>query len=187
MARKINVSRENVNGEGVIRVAFRNWSAAGCFLMLWLAMWTFGCTMIARQLVEKGFPLADILFALPFFAAEVVVGGILLLMVFGQTRFTFTRLGGTRFGGIGSIGRTKEFSFPERGEITTDEIISHGRRGGTMSTYRLVVKTPFDLDGPRVIYSSSDWALVKELCALAREASGLSGAAANPSGDAPAA
>ena len=120
------VEREVVDGEKIVRVTFGHWSGVCVFLMLWLAGWSFGCYNLFVGLLAKPFEFGEILFALPFFAGEIFVAGMILLMIFGRTVVTFRREGGTKFSGIGRFGVTKEFAFPVKGEICTDEVVRHG-------------------------------------------------------------
>lgn len=173
------IDREVVGGEQVVRVTFRHFSFVCLFLMLWLSMWSFACYNLAADLIAKPFAIKELLFALPFFAGEIVVLTILLMMLFGHTTITFTRSGGTSFTGIGKIGYRKAFTFPTKCEICTDEIVVHGRRGASVS-HRLVVKTPYDLDGPRVIYTSGDADLIYTLCKVAKEVADVAAAPAKP-------
>jgi len=169
---RIKTEREIVDGEPVVRVKFGHWSPVCIFLMVWLTMWTFGCYMIVSELITKPFSLKLALFSIPFLAAEVGVATAILMMIFGRTVFTFRKDGGTKFSGIGRYGITKEFTFPVKGEICTDEVVHHGGKGGPRTYYRLVVKTQFDLDGPREIYSSSDPDVVYFLHQAALEVAG---------------
>lgn len=173
------IDREVVDGEQVVRVTFGHFSLVCLFLMLWLSIWSFGCYKLAADLVAKPFAIKDLLFALPFFAGEIVVSTILLLMLFGHTTITFMRSGGTSFTGIGKIGYRRAFAFPLKCEVCTDEIVVHGRRGSSVS-HRLVVKTPYDLDGPRVIYTSGDADLIYTLCKAAKEVADVAVAPAKP-------
>lgn len=61
---------------------------AKIFLMVWLTFWTFGCVMIGSGIFTEH-EIGLVLFAIPFFAAEVAVIGILLWMFFGKTYFHF--------------------------------------------------------------------------------------------------
>ena len=171
------VERETVDGEPVVRVTFDHRSCAVVFLMVWLTFWSFGCFMLAKDLVKKPFSFKLALFSIPFFAAEIFVALTILMMLFGRTVFTFRREGGTRFSGIGRYGFTKEFTFPVKCEIGTDEVVKTSSKGRSYTCYRLVVKTPFDLDGPRVIYDSLDPDIVHSLHMAALE---VTGAAALP-------
>ena len=170
------IERETVGGEPVVRVTFGHRSAACIFLMFWLAFWSFGCYKLVVELITKPFSFKLALSSLPFFAAEIFVAGVILLMTFGRTVFTFRREGGTRFTGVGRFGFTKEFSFPIKGEICTDEVVCHKSKGGTYTAYRLIVKTRFDLDGPRVIYDSTDGDIIYTLCKAAKEVAVTAGA-----------
>ena len=171
------VERETVDGEPVVRVTFDHRSCAVVFLMVWLTFWSFGCCMLVKELVTKPFSFKLALFSIPFFAAEIFVALTILMMLFGRTVFTFRREGGTRFSGIGRYGFTKEFTFPVKCEIGTDEVVKTSSKGRSYTCYRLVVKTPFDLDGPRVIYDSLDPDIVYFLHKAALE---VTGAAALP-------
>ncbi len=120
---RIRTEREIVDGEPVVRVKFGHWSPVCIFLMVWLTMWTFGCYMIVSELITKPFSFKLALFSIPFLAAEVGVATAILMMIFGRTVFTFRKYGGTKFSGIGRYGITKEFTFPVKGEICTDELV----------------------------------------------------------------
>ncbi len=172
----IKVERETLDGEQVVRVTFGHWSAACIFLMLWLAGWSFGCYTLVVRLLAKPFEFGEILFALPFFAGEIFVAGMIILMIFGRTVITFRREGGTKFTGVGRFGLTKEFSFPVNGEICTDEVVRHGGKGGPRTVYRLVVKTKLDVDGPFAIYDSTDPGIIHTLCEAAKEVAVTAGA-----------
>ena len=172
----VRIERGAENGEPFVRVTFGHWSAACIFLMLWLAFWSLGCYMLAVDIVTKPFSFKLVLAALPFFGFEIFVASMILLMIFGRTVFTFRREGGTRFTGVGRFGFTKEFSFPIKGEISTDEVVCHRSKGGTYTAYRLIVKTQFDLDGPRVIYDSTDGDIIYTLCKAAKEVAVTAGA-----------
>lgn len=66
------------------RVSMRTGSlAVAGFLLLWLTIWTAGCAAMAWELLNK-FELQLLLFATPFWAAEVFVACILLQMLFGR-------------------------------------------------------------------------------------------------------
>lgn len=173
---KAKIERVTADGEPVVRVTFGHWSAVGIFLIVWITGWSFGCYKLVSDLVSKPFNVGEALFALPFFAGEIFVAWMILLMIFGRTVFTFRREGGTKFTGVGSIGFTKEFSFPIKGELCTDEEVRHGSKGGTYTVYRFIVKTQFDLDGPRVIYDSTDGDIVYALCEAAKEIAVTAGA-----------
>ena len=168
----VEIERGAENGEPFVCVTFGHWSAACIFLMLWLAFWSFGCYMIVIDIFTKPFGFKLVLAALMLFVPEIFVASIILLMIFGRTVFTFRREGGTRFTGVGRFGFTKEFSFPMKGEIGTDEVVCHRSKGGTYTAYRLIVKTRFDLDGPRVIYDSTDGDIIYTLCKAAKEVAG---------------
>ena len=173
---KAKIERVTADGEPVVRVTFGHWSAVGIFLIVWITGWSFGCYKLVSDLVSKPFNVGEALFALPFFAGEIFVAWMILLMIFGRTVFTFRREGGTRFTGVGRFGFTKEFSFPIKGEISTDEVVCHRSKGGTYTVYRLIVKTQFDLDGPRVIYDSTDGDIIYTLCKAAKEVAVTAGA-----------
>lgn len=166
---RLKVERETVDGEPVVRVTFDHRSCVVVFLMVWLSFWSFGCYMLVNELVTKPFSFKVAFFSLPFFAAEIFVAITILMMLFGRTVFTFRREGGTKFSGIGRYGFTKEFTFPVKGEICTDEVVKTGSKGRSYTCYRLVVKTQFDLDGPRVIYESLDSDIVYFLYKAAQE------------------
>ena len=170
------VEREVVDGEKIVRVTFGHWSGVCVFLMLWLAGWSFGCYTLVVRLLAKPFEFGEILFALPFFAGEIFVAGMILLMIFGRTVVTFRREGGTKFTGVGRFGLTKEFSFPVNGEICTDEVVRHRNKGGTYTVHRLVVKTKLDVDGPFAIYDSTDPGIIHTLCEAAKEVAVTAGA-----------
>ena len=169
---RLKVEREIVDGEPVVRAEFGHRSCVWLFLMVWLTGWSFGCFMIAKELVTKPFSIQLALFSLPFFAAEIFVAITILMMLFGRTVFTFRSEGGTKFSGIGRYGFTKEFTFPVKGEICTDEVEKTSSKGRSYKCYRLVVTTQFDLDGPRVIYESMDSDIVYSLCKAAQEVAG---------------
>ncbi len=65
----------------------------GCmtfFLLVWLAGWTVACVMLASGAFKSPEDLSDamsLLFALPFWAAEVVVGALVLYMLFCRKAF----------------------------------------------------------------------------------------------------
>ena len=165
----LNVEREVVGGEKVIRVSFGHWSGACIFLCLWLIMWTFVCYNVFHDTIFGPFYFKLWVALILAFVVEVFVAGTILLMIFGRTVITFRSSGGTKFTGVGKYGVSREFTFPVKGEIGTDEVVTSGRHG-TTTVYRLVVKTQFDLDGPRVIYSSVDSGLIDVLYNLATEA-----------------
>lgn len=169
---RLKVERETVDGEPVVRVTFDHRSCVVVFLMVWLAGWSLGCYKLVVELVTKPFEFSTALFALPFFAAEIGVFLVIFMVLFGRTTFTFRREGGTKFYGIGRYGFTKEFTFPVKGEICTDEVVKTSSKGRSYTCYRLVVKTQFDLDGPRVIYESLDSDIVYSLCKAAQEVAG---------------
>ena len=169
---KFKVEREIVDGEPVVRVTFGHRSCVWLFLAVWLTGWTLGCYKLLVELATRPFELSTTLMALPFLGAELVVLFFILMILFGRTVFTFRREGGTKFSGIGRCGITKKFTFPEKGEIGTDEIVRTGGKGGPRTFYRLVVKTQLDLDGPRVIYETTDADIVRFLCKAAQEVAG---------------
>ena len=142
----MKVEREIVDGESVVRVTVRHWSAACLFLMLWLAGWSVGCYVLIVELMKKPFSCETVLFPIPFFAAEIGAIFAILLIIFGRTVLTFRRTGATKFFGIGRVGIKKEFTFPATGEICTDEIVRTGGKHGPRTYHRLVVKTPTDVD-----------------------------------------
>lgn len=169
---RVKVERETEDGEHVVRVTFGHRSCICLFLMLWLSGWSYGCYKLLVDLFTKPFDFKVAIIALPFLAAEIGVTMLVLMMLFGRTVFTFRREGGTKFSGIGRFGVSKAFTFPVKGEIDTDEIVRSGGKGGPRTYYRLVVKTQFDLDGPRVIYESQDADIVYCLCKAAQEVAG---------------
>lgn len=164
----MKIERETVEGEKAVRVTFGHWSFACIFIVAWLSFWSLGCWMLVRALIAK-FTLTGLVFALPFFAAWVGVAWLVLFMIFGKTVFTFTRSGCTKKSGIGRFAIKKEFTFPVKCKIATDEQMIPSKNG-TQINYRLVVETPFDLDGPRVIYSSRRHEIVESLCKAAKSA-----------------
>ncbi len=176
MARKFKTESIALNGAQAKRVSFGHWSGACVFLFVWLTFWTFGVVMLIRKLVTE-FSWGDLLFATPFVAAEFAVAGIILFMIFGKTVITFTPYGGTVFSGWGRFGRTKEFFFPPKCEIVKEEYEVRGSKGGVYLYERLAVRTSMDIEGPREIYSSQDFALVNALYDMALEVSGAGGRA----------
>ena len=170
----MKIEHDVVNGEQAVRVTFGHWSWVCIFLILWLAGWSIGCYGIASHLVTGPFKLEDLLVALPFFAFEVLVSGIVAMMIFGRTTITFTRLGWTKFTGIGKLGITKRRAFPSQFEIVTDSTITHGKHGAT-THYNLLVKTPSGTEGMQ-IYSSTEEKRIDALYEIAKEIAG--GAAA---------
>ena len=158
-----------VDGEPVVRVVFGHFGARCVFLMVWLAGWSLGCFKIVSELSSGRLEPGKALFALPFFAAEIVVSCVVLLMIFGKTVMTFRRRGCTKFFGVGRFGRTKEFPFPEKGEICTDEVVRRGSKGGSYTVYRLLVKTHPESDAPLVVYDSIESGIINVLCEAAKE------------------
>ena len=69
---KAKIERETVGGEPVVRVTFGHWSAACIFLMIWLAFWSFGCYMLAVELVTKPFSFKLALFSAGIGAPAVI-------------------------------------------------------------------------------------------------------------------
>ncbi len=170
----MKIEREIVDGESVVRVTVRHWSAACFFLMLWLAGWSVGCYVLIVELMKKPFSCETVLFPIPFFAAEIGAIFAILLIIFGRTVLTFRRNGATKFFGIGRVGIKKEFTFPATGEICTDEIVRTGGKHGPRTYHRLVVKTPTDVDEPCVIYETVKADVVEALCTAAKEVAGIS-------------
>lgn len=171
----MKIEHETVNGEQAVRVTFGHWSWTCVFLILWLTGWSIGCYGLASHLVTGPFKLEELLFALPFFVFEIGVSGIVAMMIFGRTTITFTRLGWTKFTGIGKLGITTRRAFPSQFEILTDSTITHGKHGAT-THYNLLVKTPSDTEGMQ-IYSSTE---EKRIAALYEIARGIAGGAAAP-------
>ena len=168
----MKIEREIEDGESVVRVTVRHWSAACLFLMLWLAGWSVGCYVLVVELMKKPFSCETVLFPIPFFAAEIGAIFAIFLLIFGRTVFTFRRNGATKFFGIGRVGIRKAFVFPATGELCTDEIVRTGGKHGPRTYHRLVVKTPTDVDGPCVIYETFKADVVRALCTAAKEVVG---------------
>ncbi len=167
---KINIENTEVGGERAVRATFGLRNPVCLFLMLWLAGWSFGCYMILSQLFTKEFDVKLALFSIPFCAAEVIVACVVLVMLFGHTAIAFTKSGGTRFTGIGSLGYKKSFAFPENCVISMDETVSYGGKGRPVTIHRLVAKNASAPDGdPCVIYQSQNPAVVSQLCDIARD------------------
>ena len=170
-----NIERETVDGEPAVRVTFGHWSGVCIFLILWLTGWSCGCYKLVVELVTKPVEFGKALCALPFFAGEIFVASMILLMIFGRTVITLRRDGGTKFTGVGRFGFTKELVFPVNGEICTDEVVRYRSKGGPYTVYRLIVKSKFNVDGPFVIYDSTDPGIIHTLCEAAKEVSVAAG------------
>ena len=178
--RKLKVWRDVVDGQEAVFVSHGLWSWACLFLAAWLTFWTFGCTMIVRKLVVEQFNWGDFFFALPFLAAELVVGCIVLTMIFGKTVVKFTRTGGTAFTGIGSIGRTRKFDFPPDCVLAVDKEVRRGSKGGTFIYHRLLVKTRSNPSSPYVVYSDFDKGIVDILFEIASQVTACGHASESP-------
>ena len=165
---KMKIERVEVDGEKVVVARFRLWNPVCIFLALWLTGWSFGCYKLAISLMNGPFRVGEFLFSLPFFAGEIIVSCIVLMMIFGHTTIRFSRSVCTRFTGIGRLGLTKKFAFTANCEIGTDEYVTHGKHGCT-THYRLYVKTSPAAGEPMEIYSSTDAARIRTLCDLAKE------------------
>ncbi len=184
--RRLKVWRDVVDGQDAVFVSHGLWSWACLFLVVWLTFWTFGCTMIVRKLVIEQFKWGDFFFAIPFLAAELAVGCIVLTMIFGKSVVKFTRTGGTVFTGIGSLGRTRKFDFPPDGVLAVDKEVRRGSKGGTFIYHRLLVKTHSNQSSPYVVYSDMDKGMVDILFDIASQvtAYGPASAAAGSPADA---
>lgn len=177
-SRDMKVEQAEFNGERALRVSFSLRNAACLFLMLWLTGWTFACGALVSKIASGPFAIGELLFALPFLAAEVAVACIVVVMLFGHTAIVISKHGGSRFTGIGSLGYTKTFAFPEDGEIGTDETVSYAGKGGPRTIHRLVVKTRQGADDPIVIYTSQNPGRIGSLFKAAGEFFGASAAPA---------
>ena len=184
--RRLKVWRDVVDGQDAVFVSHGLWSWACLFLVVWLTFWTFGCTMIVRKLVIEQFKWGDFFFAIPFLAAELAVGCIVLTMIFGKSVVKFTRTGGTVFTGIGSLGRTRKFDFPPDCVLAVDKEVRRGSKGGTFIYHRLLVKTHSNQSSPYVVYSDMDKGMVEILFDIASQvtAYGPASAAAGSPADA---
>lgn len=88
---KLSVQFERI-GDGVRIVnAKRHWAIAA-FLMLWLSIWTMGCIMLVGAVIAQ-FSFFTLLFALPFWAAEVFVLAILGTLIASREDFTLDEAG----------------------------------------------------------------------------------------------
>ena len=135
----MKIERREVDGEKVVVARFRLWNPVCIFLALWLTGWSFGCYKLAISLMNGPFRVGELLFSLPFFAGEIIVSCIVIMMILGHTTIRFSRSGCIRFTGIGRLGLTKKFAFTANCEIGTDEYVTHGKHGCT-THYRLFVK-----------------------------------------------
>ena len=132
----MRIERVEADGEKVVVARFRLWHPVCIFLALWLTGWSLGCYKLAVNLVNGPFRVDELLFSLPFFAGEIIVSCIVIMMIFGRTTIRFSRSVCTRFTGIGRLGLTKKFAFTANCEIGTDEYVTHGKHGCT-THYRL--------------------------------------------------
>ena len=164
----MRIERVEADGEKVVVARFRLWHPVCIFLALWLTGWSLGCYKFAVNLVNGPFRVDELLFALPFFAGEIIVSCIVIMMIFGRTTIRFSRSVCTRFTGIGRLGLTKKFAFTANCEIGTDEYVTHGKHGCT-THYRLFVKASPAAGEPMEIYSSTDAARIRTLYDLAKE------------------
>lgn len=166
----MKIEHEVINGEQTVRVTFGHWSWVCIFFILWLTGWSIGCYGIASHLIAGPFELEELLLALPFFAFEVLVAGIIAMMIFGRTTITFTQLGWTKFTGIGKLGITKRRAFPSQFEIVTNSTVTHGKHCAT-THYHLLVKTPSDTEGME-IHSSTEEKRIDALYEIVKEIAG---------------
>lgn len=161
--KKLRVWRDVVNGQDAVCISHGHWNPACIFLMVWLTGWTFACTMIVRRLFVAPFEWSALFMAIPFLAGEAVVTCIVLMMLFGKTVLTFTRTGGSRFTGIGSIGSTSQFVFPPDCEVYTYEEEVHGSKGGVFINYILMAKSATGAGKPVQIHSARDEGMIDVL------------------------
>lgn len=165
----LKVEKTVVDGENAVRATYTHRSWVAVFLVVWLVGWTFGCVKLVQETLNRPFELQALFMMIPFLAGEVLVSVFLLMILFGKTELTFTPSGGTVFTGIGTIGRTRTFSFPLNGEICTDSIESRGGKRGRIVYHRILVKTPGNLEEPCVVFSSPSASLVASLYDIAKE------------------
>ena len=93
----MKIERREVDGEKVVVARFRLWNPVCIFLALWLTGWSFGCYKLAMSLMNGPFRVGELLFSLPFFAGEIIVSCIVIMMILGHTTIRFSRSGCIRF------------------------------------------------------------------------------------------
>jgi hypothetical protein len=66
----------------------------GCFMLVWLSIWTVGCVFLAGLVIHEP-KLMHFCFAVPFWAAWFFVTGMMVNSLFGREEFTLDRDGAT--------------------------------------------------------------------------------------------
>jgi hypothetical protein len=87
----MQVRVEHSGRDLILRDARREW-AGGCFLLLWLCGWTVGCVFLVGIVVADPKPL-HLLFALPFWSAEIFVVCLVAGMFLGRATLRLSPAG----------------------------------------------------------------------------------------------
>jgi hypothetical protein len=73
-------------------VTWRHFSVVIIFLFVFLLFWTYICVSTVHAIINKQ-QFGLILFALPFWAFWIVIFGLIVNMLFGETRFILDKTG----------------------------------------------------------------------------------------------